>query len=104
MCLRGSEMSKSIDPDRIKDDKDVERYARQMGWPTENGGRHKKVIAPSGICVYSCHGKGEFPTGTRHAIIKQLKALAEAASHLPKGIHALLLLALAGAVVGYFIA
>lgn len=71
-------MGKKMKPlDRCHTDGDFVRWTNaQPHGRSENGGKHTKLIGPRGRTVVGNHGGNyELPTGTRHSLIKQLRAI-----------------------------
>lgn len=67
-------MSKPKSLKDCKKDTEFLAYAERQGAKVTPGGRHFKIATSKGTTVCSCHNH-ELPTGTRHALIKQLIAI-----------------------------
>ena len=68
-------MSKPKPVESIRNQHDVEQYARQMGMEIQQGKRHGIVVSPKGKCPYPRHN-GDYCVGTRWAIVKTLAMMA----------------------------
>ncbi len=58
---------------KIHNARELEHAARKAGCKVENGGRHPKIVTPSGYAVPYPDHPGDFCNGTLHSILKMLK-------------------------------